>query len=77
MNQQQAKEYILGHAKAGQLTATSGGPADGQDLQGSENLFLYYYKERPESGNIFPKVNYQPRPTSGAVYPRRRSRGTL
>ena len=77
MNQQQAKEYILGHAKVGQLTAPSGGPTDGQDLQGSENLFLYYYKERPESGNIFPKVNYMPRPTSGAVYPRRRRRGTV
>jgi len=77
MNQVQAKAYILGYAKSGQITATSGGPADGQDLQGSANLFLYYNKERPVSGNVFPKLNYQPRPTTGAVYPRRRIRRTL
>ena len=77
MNQVQAKAYILGHAKAGQITANSNGPADGQDLQGSANLFLYYNKERPTAGNTFPKLNYQPRPTTGAVYPRRRIRRTL
>ena len=77
MNQAQAKAYILGHAKSAQLTTTSGGPLDGQDLQDAANLFLYYYKERPLSGNTFPKSNYQPRPTSGAVYPRRRRRGTV
>jgi len=77
MNQAQAKAYILAYAKSGQITTNSNGPADGQDLQGSANLFLYYYKERPTSGNTFPKLNYQPRPTSGAVYPRRRIRRTL
>ena len=77
MNQVQAKAYILGHAKANQITANTNGPADGQDLQGSSNLFLYYNKERSTSGNTFPKLNYQPRPTSGAVYPRRRIRRTL
>ena len=77
MNQVQAKAYILGHAKANQITANTNGPADGQDLQGSANLFLYYNKERSTSGNTFPKLNYQPRPTSGAVYPRRRIRRTL
>ncbi len=77
MNQYSAKEYILAYAKANQLTATSGGPADGQDLQGAANLYLYYHKERVTSGNNFPKLNYQPRPTSGAVYPRTRVRRTL
>ena len=77
MNQTSAKAYILGYAKANQLTATSGGPADGQDLQGSANLFLYYAKERLLSGNTFPKINYKPRPTTGAVYPRTRIRRTL
>ena len=77
MNQVQAKAYILAYAKSGQITTNSNGPADGQDLQGSANLFLYYYKERPTLGNTFPKLNYQPRPTSGAVYPRRRIRRTL
>jgi len=77
MNQVQAKAYILGHAKANQITTNSNGPTNGQDLQGSANLFLYYNKERATSGNTFPKLNYQPRPATGAVYPRRRIRRTL
>ena len=77
MNQVQAKAYILGHAKANQITTNSNGPTNGQDLQGSANLFLYYNKERVTSGNTFPKLNYQPRPATGAVYPRRRIRRTL
>lgn len=76
-NQQQAKDYIIGISKANQLTATSGGPADGQDLQGAPNLYLYYRKEREVSGNVYPKINYNARPTSGAVYPRPRVRRTL
>lgn len=76
-NQVQAKEYITKIAKANQLTATSGGPADGQDLQGAPNLFLYYRKERAVDGNVFPKTNYNFRPSSGAVYPRPRVRRTL
>ena len=77
MNQYAAKQYILGYTKANQLTATSGGPTDGQDLQGAPNKYLYYYKERVSSGNNFPKLNYQPRPSTGFVYPRRRIRRTL
>jgi hypothetical protein len=69
-----AKAYILGIAKANQLTVTSGGPADIRDTQGSANLFLYYRKEREVSGNVSPKVNYQVRPSTGAVYPRTRIR---
>ena len=76
MNQWAAKAYILAYAKQSQLTATTGGPADAQDLQGAANLVLYYYKERLVSGNTFPKINYKPRPTSGAVYPRTRIRRT-
>jgi hypothetical protein len=77
MNQSQAKDYILAYAKSNQLTATSGGAADGQDLQGAANLFLYYYKERAVSGNTFPKINYKHRPSAGAVFPRPRIRRTL
>ncbi len=77
MNQQAAKEYILGYAKANKLTASSGGPADGQDLQGAPNLFLYYKIERLNSGNVFPKTNYKPRPTNGVVFPRARIRRTI
>jgi len=76
MTQEEAKAYILAYAKQGQLAATSGGPTDGQDLQGSANLFLYYYKERQISGNTFPKINYKPRPSTGSVFPRPRIRRT-
>lgn len=77
MTQAEAKTYILSYAKRNQLTATAGGPTDGQDLQGSENLFLYYYKERQTSGNTFPKINYKSRPSTGSVFPRPRIRRTI
>jgi hypothetical protein len=76
MNQSQAKAYILAYAKSGQLTATSGGATDSQDLQGAANLLLYYYKERAVNGNTFPKINFKPRPAAGSVYPRTRIRRT-
>ena len=76
MTQEQAKAYILAYAKSSQLTATSSGPTDAQDLQGAPNKFLYYYKERATSGNTFPKINFKQRPTSGSVYPRTRIRRT-
>lgn len=74
MTQEQAKDYIISYAKQGQLTASTGGPTDYQDLQGAPNLLLYYYKERPSSGNTFPKINFKPRPISGAVFPRTKIR---
>lgn len=77
MNQERAKEYITAIAKSNQLTATSGGPTDGQDLQGAPNLYLYYKKEREADGSVFPKINYKPRPSSGAVWPRPRIKRTL
>jgi hypothetical protein len=70
MNQTEAKNYILSYAKSGQITATTGGPNDPHDLQGSANLFLYYKKERETSGNNFPKINFKARPAAGAVFPR-------
>lgn len=76
MNQTQAKAYILAVAKAAQLTATAGGPTDGQDLQGTANLYLFYKKERELTGNVFPKINVKPRPATGSVYPRPRIRQT-
>jgi hypothetical protein len=69
-NQEQAKAYILGIAKADQLTGTNGGPADIRDLQGAPNLFLYYRKERPETGLSIPRNNQNVRPDTGQVWPR-------
>ena len=77
MNQERAKAYITAIAKSGQVVATSGGPTDGQDLQGAPNLYLFYKKERETSGNVFPKINYKTRPTTGSVYPRPRIKRTL
>lgn len=73
-NAAQAKAYIIGISKSNQLTATSGGPTDGADLQGAPNRFLYYRKERETTGNVFPKTTYNSRPTSGALFPRPRIR---
>jgi hypothetical protein len=74
MNQAAAKAYILSVAKADKLTATSGGPADIRDLQGSANLYLYYKKERLTVGTTFPKQTIGIRPTTGPTYPRPRLR---
>jgi hypothetical protein len=76
MNQTQAKAYILGIAKTAQLTATNGGPTDGQDLQGAANLYLFYRIERKISGTTFPKINNRQKPTAGAVFPRTKIRRT-
>ena len=75
-NQQSAKRYIQWIAKANQLTGTTGGAADGQDLQGAANLFLYYKKEIPVSGTMSPRTTHNLRPETGAVYPRPKIRRT-
>ena len=74
MTQEQAKAYITAYAKPNQLTASSGGPTDDQDLQGAPNLFLFYKREREIAGNVFPKFNNKFRPSTGQVWPRVRIR---
>jgi hypothetical protein len=74
MTQEQAKAYITAYAKSNQLTASSGGPTAGQDLQGAPNLFLFYKREREIAGNVFPKTNNKVRPSTGQVWPRVRIR---
>jgi subtilisin family serine protease len=69
-NQSQAKAYITGIATQGQLTATSGGPADIRDLQGGPNLHLYYKKERPIDGQTIPQLTQGARPSVGMAWPR-------
>jgi hypothetical protein len=68
--QEQAKAYITGIAKQGQITDTTGGPADLRDLQGAPDKYLFYRKERPDTGTTVPKLAVGPRPTSGVLYPR-------
>ena len=72
LTQAQANAYITTYAKMDQMTETTGGPADYTDLQGSENKYLAYVKERKDSGEVYPKNNYKARPTAGPVFPRTR-----
>ena len=74
MTQAQARAYIKRYAKSDKMTVSTGGYGDFSSLQGGDNKFLFYYKERPESGNTYPKINYQLRPASGMVFPRNRIR---
>lgn len=69
-NQYQAKAYITGIAKENQLVATSGGPADIRDIQDAPNKFLYYRKDRPETGLSVPRDTSGVRPSTGQVWPR-------
>jgi hypothetical protein len=68
--QEQAKAYITGIAKQNQITDTNGGPSDFRDLQGAPDKYLFYKKERPDTGQTVPKNSPGPRPSSGVVYPR-------
>lgn len=68
--QEQAKAYITGIAKQNQITDTNGGPVDFRDLQGAPDKYLFYKKERPDTGQTVPKNSPGPRPSNGLVYPR-------
>jgi subtilisin family serine protease len=70
LNQTQALTYIHDRSKLNQITAGTGGPTDYTDLQGSTNRFLYFYKERPATGQVGPKVNQGLRPSTGLAWPR-------
>lgn len=73
-NQSQIKDYLIKYSKYGQITDTNGSYNDYFSLQGSANRYLFYYKERPDTGSTWPKLNYKPRPTSGRLFPRQRIR---
>lgn len=70
MKQAQLSSYLKSYAKLNQMTDTAGGPSDLTDLQGSANRFLFFNKERQDSGAVYPKQNFGLRPTTGHVYPR-------
>jgi subtilisin family serine protease len=70
LNQAQALSYIQTRSKPNQITAGTGGPTDYTDLQGSANRFLYFYKERPDTGQVGPKNNQGLRPATGQAWPR-------
>jgi hypothetical protein len=70
MKQSQVLTYVQSRAKTNQITAGRLGPRDYTDLQGSSNRFLYFYKERLDSGQVGPKLNLGNRPASGQTWPR-------
>jgi subtilisin family serine protease len=71
-----ALEYLTTYSKKNQITNTGGSYTDYTSLQGSENRYLFYYKERKDSGSVFPKTNYLLRSSSKQAYPRPRIRRT-
>jgi hypothetical protein len=70
LSQSQAIEYIQRYSKENQITASTGGFTDTTDLLGAPNRYLYFYKERPVSGQVGPKTNLNLRPTTGQMWPR-------
>jgi hypothetical protein len=70
MKQSQALAYLYAKSKSGQITDTAGGPTDYTDLQGSTNRYLFYFKERPETGQIYPVSTQGNRSTTGQTFPR-------
>jgi hypothetical protein len=77
-NQAAVLKYLQDTAKYNQMTDGGGSSGamgttiDDTALQGSVNRYLYYNRETPVDGNIFPKLNYNSRPTTGQLYPRPR-----
>jgi hypothetical protein len=74
MTPAQARDYIKHYSKVGQMTDTGGDVTDFTSLQGADNRYLFYYKERPDLGQTWPKINYFIRPSAGPVYPRAKIR---
>lgn len=74
MTQAEAIEYVQYYAKKSQITDTAGSFTDATSLQGSANNYLFYFEERLNSGQAFPKSNVKARPVVGSVYPRTKIR---
>ena len=52
------------------METPGGDVTDYTSLQGANNRYLLYYKERPDTGALTPKNDFFIRPTTGRVYPR-------
>lgn len=74
MTPSEALSYIVNYSTKSQMTNTGGSYGDFTSLQGSQNRYLFFYRERKSEGNTFPKLNYKIRSSSGAVFPRTRIR---
>lgn len=78
MNQADVHQYLNEYSTKNQITATTGGYSDNTDLQGADNEYLFYKKERPDSGVSIPRYSYKARKLadSGIKYPRTNIRMT-
>ena len=78
MNQSDIMSYLEQNSKTNQMTTTNGGYNDDTDIQGSSNSYLFYKKERVETGTPTPRYTYSARKASinGVKYPRVNSRVT-
>lgn len=74
LNQQDIRQYLIANSKYNQIYDSGGSYTDYYSLQGGVNRYLFYYKERPDTGQTWPKLNYLTRPTNGKIYPRQRVR---
>jgi hypothetical protein len=74
MTPAEAREYIRHYAKLGQMTDTGGDVTDYTSLQGADNRYLFYYKERADSGQLSPKNDVRIRGQTDRVFPRVRIR---
>lgn len=72
MNHADIHAYLSQHSTKEQMATTNGGYLDATDLQSSENAYLFYKKERLESGVSVPRYSYSSRKPSqnGLKYPR-------
>jgi hypothetical protein len=78
MKQSDIMSYLDQHSKSSQITTTSGGYTDDTDIQGGSNSYLFYKKERVETGATTPRYSYGARKasTNGVKYPRVNTRVT-
>ena len=78
MSQSDIMSHLEQNSKTNQMTTTSGGYTDNTDIQGSSNSYLFYKKERVETGTPTPRYTYSARKanTNGVKYPRVNSRVT-
>ena len=72
LSQSDCVAYLEQHCKSDQLTDSGGSTSDTTSLQGSSNRYLFYFKQRPETGVLDPDSAYGARryTTAGTKYPR-------
>jgi hypothetical protein len=71
MTQADAIEYLKKYGTMDQM-ASSSQIGTGRDLKGSDNRYLKYVSQRPQTGELFPKLNQGLPPSTGIMWPRQK-----